>query len=204
LRIECQDADGNPFTVIHDFKLRDARSDTGQGYSAVFSGPLGVAFASVEGRDRNGRRRIFAGASSGEIYQLYYPSDDSGVQFSADMVFLINAGVKRLDIPHFDWFGDENVVISVGRTLNTIMGDGEDAFQSLADSSAAIQEEEGDPRRRVNNIPPEVKSHLYLRLQLDSHQADGTLQLNSPPHIPLETYGRIWEVVPMLGDSRDL
>lgn len=203
LRIEAKDIDANPFTVIHDFKLRDGRSGPGQGYSAVFSGPLGVAFTSVEGRDDNGRRRIYAGASTGRLYQLYDLGDDAGSGFSADAVFLIPAGTKRMDVPNLDWFGDENVEISIGRTLATIMGAGVDAFVPLGDG-AAVQEEEEDPRWRVTNPKPEIKSHLYLRLQLDSHAADGDLSLNSPPHVPLETYGRIYEVVPSAGNSRDL
>jgi hypothetical protein len=44
--------------------------------------------------------------------------------------------------------------------------------------------------------------HAYLLLQLTSHPADGSVGLNSPPHIPLETYGRVWLVSPLAGVSR--
>lgn len=203
LRIECRDLNGLPFTVIHDFKLRDGRSPEGQAYSAVFSGPLGISFTSVEARDANGRRRIYAGASTGRLYQLYADSDDAGNSFSADGVYLLEAGSRRLNVPVLDWFGDETVAVSIGRTLSTVMGTGTPAFVPLGEG-ASVQDEQDDPRWRVENPSPEVKSHIYLRFQLDSHSADGNLALNSPPHVPLETYGRIWELVPQLGPGRDL
>jgi len=43
----------------------------------------------------------------------------------------------------------------------------------------------------------------YLRFQLTSHSGDGSLALNSPPHVPLEDYGRIYEVIPSVGQARE-
>jgi hypothetical protein len=40
LRIKCLDSNGFPFTVIHDFNLRDDRSPYGQGYLELFGGPV--------------------------------------------------------------------------------------------------------------------------------------------------------------------
>ena len=62
---------------------------------------------------------------------------------------------------------------------------------------------ENDFRFRVSLVPPEVQ-RLYLRFQLTSHSADGNLDLNSPPHVPLEDYGRLYEFIPSVGDERDI
>jgi len=40
LRIKCFDVNGNPFTIIHDFNLRDEKSPYGQAYQENFAGSL--------------------------------------------------------------------------------------------------------------------------------------------------------------------
>jgi hypothetical protein len=47
----------------------------------------------------------------------------------------------------------------------------------------------------------EIKQ-AYVRFQLDSHSADGNLNLNDPPHVPLESYGRIYLAQGLVGDQR--
>jgi hypothetical protein len=44
---------------------------------------------------------------------------------------------------------------------------------------------------------------LVYRLQLDSHATGSdTLDLNDPPHMPLEDYGRVYVMEPEIGASR--
>ena len=61
--------------------------------------------------------------------------------------------------------------------------------------------EDGNSHYRVKVSDPE-SYHVILWMRLKSHSADGNTDLNDPPHLPLETYGRIWFVSPMIGTSR--
>lgn len=204
IRIECQKSDGTPYTIIHDFRLRDARSAFGQGYSATFAGALSTAFTSAQVRDGNSKQQIFAGASTGQIYQQYTGADDAGTQFTSDGIALINPGPDRPSVPFLDWYGDPNVVLSIGKTLKTDLGSDQYMFEDLtpADNPGqAVQSYEDDSRFRASLTAPELH-HTYLRFRLTSHSADGSLAFNSPVHLPLETYGRIYEIIPILGESR--
>lgn len=206
LRIEAQKADGTPLTIIHDFKLRDERSPFGQGYSAQFVNALGTAFTVVMARNANGKRVVYAGASTGQLYLLYSGANDAGAEFSADAISLIDAGPDRPDLPFIDWIGDENVQVSIGKTLSTSLDTAaEFQFEQLNPTSGfpeSVQGAENDSQWRVKLVAPGLQTHLYIRFQLDSHSADGDLTLNSPPHVPLETYGRIYEIVPMESGAR--
>jgi hypothetical protein len=214
VRVEGRKSDGTPHTIIHDFKLRDMQTyytqlysgiPSGQGYGSEFLGPLGTNFTIAQGRDANGKLQIYAGASTGQIYQLYSGSDDVGNQFTGDFIALINAGPERLSIPSMDWYGDANLVVSEGRTLSTSLATASEfTFEPLtpaSDPGQAVQGSENDSKYRATMTIPEVQ-HIYLRLQLTSHSGDGSLALNSPPHVPLETYGRVYEVIPAIGAAR--
>ena len=200
LRIEGQKQDGTPISIIHDFKLRDERSPFGQGYSAQFSGPLGTAFASVMARDANGKRSVYTGASTGQLYKLYSGADDVGQQYTADGISLIDVGPNRPSIPWIAWVGDENVQLFIGKTLATSLDlTAQDQFALLSPTTGLPQNMPGaedDPIWRVDLDTPQMQTHLYIRLMLASHSADGNLSFNSPPHVPLETYGRIYEIIP--------
>jgi len=200
LRVEGKKADGTPLTVICDFKLRDDRSPFGQGYTAQFQGPLSSPFTSVIGRDATNNATVYAGDNSGFLYTLYTGADDAGSQYDADAIMLVNAGPDRPGLPFIDFYGDPLLTISIGRTLQTDLS----SFENLSPDSSgpqSVQGEEGDTWRAYNRTP-QLINHQYFRFQLTSHSADGNLQLNSPPHLPLETYGRVWEIVPVMGESR--
>lgn len=204
IRIEGQKADGTPYTIIHDFKLMEAQSPAGQGYSAQLAGPLGTVFTSAVVRDANDRLQIFAGASTGRLYQQYTGADDAGAQFTADGIGLINCGPQRPSVPFFDWYGDANLDISIGKTLKTDLGADQYIFEELtplANPGAVVMGYEDDFRFRATLPSPELH-HTYLRFQLASHSADGNLTLNAPPHVPLESYGRIYAFLPIIGDER--
>lgn len=209
LRIEGQLQNGTPYTVIHDFRLREIftppGSVYGQGYSSQFQGPLGTVFTSAQIRDSTGLR-IYAGASTGQLYQEYSGADDVGNQFTADAILLLNGGTQRPNVPFVDFYGDQNINITVGRNLQTSLATGAqwgfDPPNDEDDIPESVQGAEQDFLYRVYLIPPEVQ-RLYLRFQLTSHSADGNLNLNSPPHLPLENYGRLYEFIPSVGDERD-
>lgn len=210
VRIEGRKADGTPYTVIHDFKLKDAYdapgSIYGQGYSSEFQAQLSSAFTVGQVRDGNGALQIYAGAQNGQLYQFYSGADDIGSQYTGDMILLINGGPNRPNVPFVDYYGDENLKITLGRNLSSSIAPGAqwgfDPPNEDADEAEAVQGAEQDFLYRVKLVPPEVQ-RLYVRFQLTSHSADGTLALNSPPHVPLESYGRLYELVPAMGDRRD-
>jgi hypothetical protein len=204
IRIEGQKSDGTPYTIIHDFKIAEVQSPAGQGYSAQLSGPLGTAFTSAVVRDVNDRIQIFAGGSDGQLYQQYQGADDAGNPFTADAIGLVNCGPERPSVPYFDWYGDANVDIAIGKTLKTDLGTDQFIFEELTppdNPGNVVQGYEDDFRFRAVLPSPELH-HTYLRFQLTSHSADGDLTLNSPPHVPLESYGRIYAFLPVVGDER--
>ena len=209
LRIEGL-AGGVPYTVIHDFKLREYMqapgSVYGQGYSSQFVGQLANAFTVAQVRDSTGALQVYAGTTNGQIYQLYSGADDIGTQYAADLILLVNGGTNRPNVNFLDWYGDSQINVSIGKTLSTSLAAGAQfAFEPLtpADNPAqAVQGSENDSLWRAYLPAPEIQ-HAFIRFQLNSHSADGNLQLNSPPHIPVEMYGRIYELIPAVGDERE-
>jgi hypothetical protein len=210
IRIEGQKQDGTPYTIIHDFKLREPFSAPGsiygQGYSSQFAGALGTAFTHAQIRDANGALQTYAGATNGQLYQLYSGADDVGNQYTADLILLLNGGPDRPNVPFVDWYGDSQIKMTVGRNLQTSLANGAQfSFEppsADADVAQSVQGAENDFLYRQYLVPPEVQ-RLYARFQLTSHSGDGNLNLNSPPHVPLEAYGRIYELIPAVGDERD-
>lgn len=210
LRIEGQLANGTPYTIIHDFRLREIFTSPGslygQGYSSQFTGALATTFTSAAVRDSTGALQIYAGASTGQIYQEYSGADDSGGQYNADLILLVNGGTNRPSVPFIDWYGDGEIDVAKGQTLSTSLSpDSEFAFEDVtpADNPAqSVPGSDNDFLFRAFFDHPEVQ-HVYIRFQLTSHSADGNLNLNSPPHIPLESYGRLYEIIPVVGDERE-
>lgn len=209
LRIEGQ-VSGVPYTVIHDFKLREFMqapgSIYGQGYASQFAGELSSAFTIGQVRDANAQLQIYAGAADGQLYQLYTGADDIGNQYTADLILLINGGTNRPSVPFIDFYGDGNIDVQVGQTLSTSLAAGAqfgfDDLTPAANPAQSVQGSENDFLYRAYLDTPEVQ-HIYARFVLASHSADGNLQLNIPPHIPLENYGRLYELIPAAGDERE-
>jgi hypothetical protein len=216
LRIEgTRASDGTPYTIIHDFKLTDQRSPQGQGYGSQFVGasPLGTVFTSAVVRDGLSKMQIFAAGSStassnqGQLYQLYTGPDDAGNQFTADAIALINTGQDRPSVPWIDWYGDQNVDLQIGRVLATTLATPTPQQQNFEDLTPSDNQEvppgyEYDFRFRAKLAASELH-HTYFRFLLTSHPADGSLSYNSPVHLPLENYGRIYALIPSLADTRE-
>lgn len=201
LRIEAQKADGTPYTIIHDFKDREVYSAPGslygQGYSSQFTGPLATVFTSALVRDGNGALQVYAGASTGQLYQLYTGADDAGNQYTADLILLAKGGPNRPSIHYLNYYGDQNILITLGRNFSSSLAAGAqwgfDPPNSDANVASSFPGAEQDFLYRVELTPSEIQN-AYIRFQLTSHSADGNLSLNSPVHIPLENYGRLYEI----------
>lgn len=209
IRIESQKADGTPYTIIHDFRLMDSRSPYGQGYSSQFTGPLGTVFPSAVVRDANSKPQVFACASTGQLYELYSGADDSGSQFTADAISLVNPGPNRPSVPWIDWYGDQSADIQIGRTLQTSLAIGAPDGANFEDLTASDSQEipqgyEQDFRFRAKNTGTNEVHHTYFRITLTSHSADGNLTLNSPVHVPLENYGRVYAILPAVEEGRGI
>lgn len=198
--IKCLDSNGVPFEVFHDFRIRDERSPEGQCYDATYSAPLATNFVLAKVRDAAGAERLWAGASTGQIYQLETGANDAGTEFTADYIALANGGPRRPSLDEIQWHGDSNVIISSGRKLNSTIDAGLDTdMQPLASAPRTV--DAADSLFAVNNKNSTV-NHLYVRFQLTSHSADGNLNLNDPPHLPLENYGRIYLGTALIGEER--
>lgn len=203
--IKCLDSNGNPFEVIHDFRLRDVRSQSGQAYDYSYSAPLSTNFVLAKVRDAGGDERLWAGASTGQIYQLHTGADDAGTQYSGDAIFLLNVGPDRPGIPELRWYGDQNVIWSRGEKMKSSIAPGAQfAFEPITPQSGGMPVDGGQDNFHYRTIAKssEGLEHVYIRLQLTSHSADGTLALNDPPHVPLENYGRIYMVQALEGQKQ--
>lgn len=202
LHISCIDANGVPFQVIHDFKLRDERSPFGQGREQAYKGVLSLLHSIEAIRDNDDALKIWAGGLDGRLYELYNGNKDNASEYSADLVLLINGGGKRVSAPEIYWYGDQNVVMSIGKRLKTSLDPAAQFTFEVLDKEAVVPEGENDYFWKAKLKSPEIRN-AYLRIQLDSHSADGTLDLNSPPHLPLENYGRVYVALAGVGSQRD-
>lgn len=210
--IKCLDVNGNPFEVIHDFRLREGssytsigRSPDGQGYEYAFSAPLASNFILTKVRDSGGDERLWAGASSGQIYQLHTGANDAGTEYSADAIFLLNAGPDRPGIPELRWYGDQKLIVSRGEKLKSSIASGAQfAFEQVTPASGGmpVDGDQDSFHYRTMAMSSEGLEHVYIRLQLTSHSADGTLAMNDPPHVPLENYGRIYMTQALVGKQQ--
>lgn len=206
ITIKCLDSSGNPYEVFHDFRLRDGRSPEGQAYEGTYSSPLSTNFIMSRVRDANGRMRLWAGASTGQLYQLEDGGNDAGTEFAADAVYLVNGGPNKTMLPEVQWFGDQNVIYSEGQTLDsTLDASASTDLEQITPASGSAEVLPGYERdfhyraqRAHGGFPID---HLYMRFQLTSHSADGNLNLGTVPHIPLENYGRIYLVRGLAGNS---
>jgi hypothetical protein len=206
LVIKGRDSSGNPFLVFHDFNARDDRSAYGQATDATFGGPLASDFYLAALRDNNSRARIWAGASDGHLYQLFDGLTDAGSEFTADMIVLAYIGPDRTVVPIIEWYGDKNVEWYISGVLDKTINDLDKftAIRTLDEDADTVPGDESNPHYRVELDDPELV-HAYLWIRLTSHSTDAPengMGLNDPPHLPLEVYGRILAVSPLIGTSR--
>lgn len=205
--IKALDSNGVPIEIIHDFRLRDGQSQVGQGYEFAYSAPLSTDYVLVKVRDSGGVERLWAGASSGQLYQLHTGANDAGTEYAADAIFRISSGPNRPSVPELRWVGDQNVVVSIGRKLNgTVDAIAKTDFEVLTPATGGAEVLTGDGADnayfKASLKTTELQAGMFVRLQLTSHSADGNLDLNNPPHVPLETYGRVYLAQGLVGNQR--
>lgn len=213
LRIRCFDANGDPFTVIHDFNLRDESSPYGQGYEEVYLGPLANDYQSIAIRDHYPLPRVWATASDGNIYQFYTGGLDNvdlynpliGEAYTADAIGLRYISGERTAVKTIEWYGDELIQWYIYESLTNVIFDST-TWVNLSFEMRPVPGETGNAHWMSDLNRPEMM-HCYLWAQLVAHPFDapdpGTpMALNDPPHIPLENYGRLYLAAPLLGDTR--
>jgi hypothetical protein len=206
IKIKCRDSDGNPFVVVHDFNAQDSVSPGGQAMDQVYGNQLATDFYLASVRDNAEHAQLFAGASDGRIYQLLSGVSDNGVEFTADLISLPYFGPNRTAIPIIEWYGDPEVEWYISEILDKSINDIE-KFSALKGPEDEAEEVPGDGENSHFRVmlPASELTHAYLWIRLRSHSADAPvngMKLNVPPHLPVENYGRIHAVGPLVGTSR--
>jgi hypothetical protein len=206
LRIHCVDDTGTPFLIIHDFTLRDDSSPYGQGYEADFNGELGTQFTQQRIRDALGHSRMWAGAQNSAFYQFYSGGDDNGTLFVADAISLRYVSGDRTATKTLEWYGDDTIVWYIYDGMADVDGSSPNTWVKLSDEMRPFPGDARNDHYMADVQRPEML-HCFLWAQLASHVADAVdpanpMALNSPPHMPLETYGRLYFTAPVMGDTR--
>lgn len=196
--IKGTDANGNPVIVVHDFRLKDQRSSTGQGYSSAYTGLTVQTFAGAgftprqNVYDTSGRMRLWAGATQGFIGQLEDGVTDNGQPFTGDYIGLLALGPNRPGLGSLEIQGDEDVEVTW--TKDYSQGDlsqWNETVQELIPGETSVWEYKmvGEAR------------WLYARFLLTS-DPDAVYAAANPPFVPLPTTGYINQVTLKLGTDR--
>ncbi len=193
LYITGRDGSGNPLVIVHDFIHNE-------GVSFEYSNLLVDGFVHPSQnepftRDAAGHARLWATAGQGSFAQLEDGDSDNGATYSADYLTIVNTGPSEPTLYGIEWQGDGNVEVTVTDKLNLTSTDLDAIDSQVADEVSA---EESRYRAGIE----QARQFFLLRLQLDSHPADGTLDESDTPHLPLETYGRILVARPEFGKQR--
>jgi hypothetical protein len=194
----------NPLLIVHDFKRRSGQSPIGEGseyeYTAPGGGPLTTLNTFVRShqqvismRDENGQWQLWMGDTGGTFNRLENGDSDNGEEYTADMVQIINLGPRRPMLNKIEWQGDGKTEMQLSTNLRLTSAQ-LDALQF----KATKQEDDKSLRYKV-----QIEEHMqyaFFRMRLQSHFADGSLSDSSPtPHLPVETYGRVYALRPGLG-----
>lgn len=188
----------NPTTSTVFWVIRQGVGDNSSGGTLTYPGGV-PTFCVV--RDQNWQSQVLAGAPNGNIYELYSGSSDNGTPFTAQALALIYVGPERTAIKYLEWYGDENTEFFTTRDL-TVPFDTSQMESLCANEPEEVQGDENAQHWTVSVQASPEKVHAYVVIQLTAHPADGSVGLNSPPHIPLESYGRVWLIEPVAGVSR--
>src|SRR5579883_789315 len=198
--ILAKDANGNPFVILHDFRLRDFRNSIAQGYEAIYSGMspntmIGSGYTPRQNvRDVNGRERLWTGATDGNLYQLEDGNSDNGNNYTGDAIFLIGAGDGKPLLDSIQWQGDGNVQVSVAVRATLQLSD----FESR--NTEVVEIDNPDNRYKIK-VGLETR-WVYARFQLTSHPQDGDFEITDPPFVPMPSYGTINVITPDFGRTR--
>jgi hypothetical protein len=227
LRIKCVEVKtdsvsgisySSPYVVIHDFNLRDDSSPYGQAYEEIYANgsPLGPPNLPVTAtvsadfthsfvRDGAGHARMWGGASDGNLYQLYTGGDDAGHYFTADAIQLRYLGGERTAVKTLEWYGDQLIQWYIFENMLNVIADPV-YWVNLSWEARPVPGDAQNGHFMADFQRPEM-THCYLWASLTAHPFDAPtpsdpMALSVPPHIPVETYGRLFLSAPILGDSR--
>ncbi len=198
LRIHFTGSDDKQHHVFHDFAAEE-------GYETIYVGPLADACTVASVRDGNGAPKTYAGGSDGQLYVLDSGANDAGEEFAGDdggdWIGLVTFSAGRPLAGPFEYHGDEKVKWSVCSDIATADLAIGTNFEELQQQS--YPGDDGDHHWLEVLRKPEME-RAFIRVQLDSHSEDAPngMALNSPPHCPLETYGRIWITSVDVGERR--
>jgi hypothetical protein len=198
--IKCQDGSGVPFEIVHDFNLKDEKSPQGQAYSRQYGNTLAADYTLANGIDAYGIQKMYAGAGDGRLYLMESGYSDSGTEFNADFIGLVNLGGDKPSISDIQIWGDSDIidspVLSVCRTL--------DASADWEPLTPVQDKGDGTNDFKFHNRLKNGESNFfYIRLQMTSHSVDApAAELSNPPHFPVEDYGKIYMTRILFGTSR--
>lgn len=205
LRIKCIDKNGDPFVVVHDFNMRDDLSPYGQAYREDYQDILSSDFTTARVRADDGEEYMWAGTSNGRFAQFYTGGDDNGVDFVADGICLRYIGGDRTAVKTVEWYGDEQIKWYVKDSMVGVTTD-PNTWTEVSFEMRPFPGDESSAHYQADVQRPEM-IHCYFWIQLTSHSEDAVdptnpKALSDPPHLPLETYGRLYLSAPILGDTR--
>ena len=191
-----RDSSGNPLFFIHDFLVRN------EGFEYTYTGitprvfvkdPRGV----LPLRDQNGKVRLWCGDSTGRFNQLEDGDHDNSATYSADLITIVNVGPQTPVVHGLEFQGDRKLNLTYSNNLLLT----ETQVDTLVSVVPKVVDADNALRWRFP-IETGGAQHWLVRLRLDSHHADGTLDDSSLLHVPLEEYARVYVLRPELGAPR--
>jgi hypothetical protein len=108
----------------------------------------------------------------------------------------VGLGKARRSIEELEYQGDPQLSISYLPDYSLGLGDFIPVTQDPIGDNVETQSRFGA------KLGGEETRWVYLRMQLNSHPADGSYALTNPPFLPLPTYGCVNESVLKLGAER--
>ena len=169
-------------------------------------------------RGENQQVLVLAGGSDGNLYQLYDGISDVDVFFTADALALRYLGPQRSGVKYLEWYGDPEARFFAAKKLTTPASTSE--MEALCDAAGSVEEVQDDPGSNhwIVDVSSDIEMrHAYVWLQLTGRatspaqdpndpnntiEVPNTMDLNDPPHMPMEVYGRVLMVSPQIGASR--
>lgn len=203
LYVRGLDASGNPVLIVHDFLVKDFRSQVGQAYEYIYSGMVPTTFVGSgytprqNLRDLNEREKLWTGAADGNFYQLEDGNSDNGANYTGDAIFIRNMGEDLTQADAVQWQGDGNAQFSYSVKLSA----------ALADFIPLPTEMSEKPNNPNNLWEAKIKKEAHWvigRFLLTSHPTDGNFLMTDPPFVPVPTYGIINMTTAKMGATRNL
>ena len=166
-------------------------------------------------RDENQQVLVLAGGADGNLYRLYDGISDSGEFFTGEALSLKNIGPQRTGIKYLNWYGDQEAEFFIAKKLTTPASTSK--MSALCqDAPEEVQNDESSNHWRAPITDEIEMEHAYVWMKLTGRatstmpdpsdpnntiEVANTMELNDPPHMPMETYGRVLMITPESGAS---